>query len=339
MESAPLPPVVCLMGPTAAGKTGLALSLAEQYPMDIISVDSALVYREMDVGTAKPDAQTLRRAPHRLIDIRDPSESYSAAEFRADALREMRAISKAGRIPLLVGGTMLYFRALLEGLAELPAADAALRARLEQRANDEGWAQLHAELAQSDPEAAGRINPNDSQRIQRALEVLELTGRPLSELQREQQDQTLPYRVLKIVVCPPDRALLHQRIEARYDGMWAAGFEQELRALYERGDLNADLPAMRAVGYRQGWAWLDGLDDHETMREKALAATRQLAKRQLTWLRRECGTLWYDPDAGALFAGASGEAPEAGFRGVNHVIDRFLESSPVRYQMKHDAQQ
>ncbi len=233
-------------------------------------------------------------APHRLIDIRDPSEPYSAADFRADALREMAAITKSGRVPLLVGGTMLYFRALLEGLSELPSADPEVRARLEARAAAEGWVALHDELARKDPEAAAAINPNDPQRIQRALEVIELTGRGMSELHKNRRTGPAPYRTLKIIVCPAERAELHRRIERRFDLMLAEGFEQEVRALHARPELHADLPSMRAVGYRQAWAWLDGECSREEMRSRAIAATRQLAKRQLTWLRREQGALWYD---------------------------------------------
>jgi len=291
------------MGPTASGKTGLAVELVRRLPMDIISVDSALVYRGMDIGTAKPDAATLAIAPHRLIDIRDPSEPYSAADFREDALREMAAIAAAGRVPLLVGGTMLYFRALLGGLSELPSAAPEVRARLERRAARKGWDALHAELAQRDPEAAAAINPNDPQRIQRALEVLELTGRPLSELQREQRTGPPPYRMLKIVVCPRERAELHRRIERRFDQMLAQGFEDEVRALHARQDLHARLPAMRAVGYRQAWAWLDGDCTRAEMHRRAVVATRQLAKRQLTWLRRETGALWYDLDEDKALGG------------------------------------
>lgn len=289
-----LPPAVFLMGPTAAGKTGLAVALCERYPLEIISVDSALVYRGLDIGTAKPDAQTLQKAPHRLIDIRDASESYSAAEFRADALREMASITAAGKVPLLAGGTMLYFRALEHGLSELPAADPAIREKLESKAAEIGWAAMHEILQQKDPASAGRIHPNDPQRIQRALEVIEISGRPLSELQDKDAGQSLDYRLHKIVISPEPRSVLHRRIEQRFDQMIAGGFIEELQALHARPDLHADLPAMRAVGYRQGWGWLEGLYDFEKMREKAIAATRQLAKRQLTWLRRETGSLWYD---------------------------------------------
>lgn len=294
--TSPLPPAILIMGPTASGKTGLAVELVRRFALDIISVDSALVYRGMDIGTAKPDAATLAAAPHRLVDIRNPSEPYSAADFREDALREMNDITASGRAPLLVGGTMLYFRALLDGLSELPSADPDTRKALEERAAASGWAALHAELAKLDPAAAGRINPNDPQRIQRALEVIELTGRPFSEVQEQSHLQPLPYRTLKIVVCPASRQELHCRIEQRFDQMLAEGFLEEITSLHGQHGLNAGLPAMRAVGYRQGWAWLEGEYSKEKMREKAIIATRQLAKRQLTWLRRESACLWYDLD-------------------------------------------
>jgi tRNA dimethylallyltransferase len=249
----------------------------------------------MDIGTAKPDAATLAVAPHALIDIRDPSESYSAAEFREDALREMAQITAQGRVPLLAGGTMLYFKALRQGLAELPAADPDLRVRLEAEAAEIGWPAMHRRLAELDPAAAARIHPNDPQRTQRALEVIELTGRPLSELQAEQQAERFGYDVLRLVACPQPRSVLHQRIEQRFDAMMAEGFLEEARRLFERGDLHRDLPSMRCVGYRQAWGYLAGDYGLEEMRRRAIAATRQLAKRQLTWLRQERGALWYDP--------------------------------------------
>ena len=283
-----LPPAVCLMGPTAAGKTDLAVTLVEQLPMDIISVDSVMVYRGMDIGSAKPDSETLTRAPHRLIDIRDPVEAYSAAQFREDALREMTKISSEGRIPLLVGGTMLYFRALLSGLSSLPSADAEIRTRLEAEAEVEGWASLHRRLADVDADAAARIHPNDPQRIQRALEVYELTGVPLSELQHQQQvDQPLPYRIIKLAVAPAERSVLHQRIAQRFEQMLGEGLVEEVESLRQRGDLHLDLPALRAVGYRQVWEFLEGDIDYTEMVERGVIATRQLAKRQFTWLRSE----------------------------------------------------
>ncbi len=281
------------MGPTASGKTELAVRLVETFPCDIVSVDSALVYREMNIGTAKPDAALLRRAPHRLIDFLDPSESYSAAQFRADALREMAAITQAGRIPLLVGGTLLYFRALFRGLSALPSADAAVRAELEADAAARGWPALHAELAAVDPATAGRLHPHDAQRIQRALEVYRLTGRPLSALQTG-GGAVLPYRWLKLALAPAERAELHRRIGARFEAMLAAGLLDEVRQLYERGDLTPAHPAMRAVGYRQLWQHLAGELDLATASQRAVAATRQYAKRQLTWLRGETGVWWLD---------------------------------------------
>jgi len=283
------------MGPTASGKTDLAIELRQRFSVDIISVDSALVYRGMDIGTAKPDAATLKRAPHALIDIREPSESYSAAEFRNDALAEMRRSTARGRVPLLTGGTMLYFRALSQGLATLPSADPEVRAALEAEAGERGWQALHERLAALDPAAAKRIHPNDPQRIQRALEVIELTGRRISELQREQQDQQLGYRILRLVACPQPRARLHARIEQRFIQMLEQGFLQEVEALRARGDLHRDLPSMRCVGYRQAWCYLEGEIDRAEMVRRAVVATRQLAKRQITWLRQETNALWYDP--------------------------------------------
>lgn len=312
------------MGPTAAGKTGLAVELVERLPLDIISVDSALVYRGMNIGTAKPDAETLARAPHRLIDIREPTEPYSAADFRDDALREIAAIRAAGRTPLLVGGTVLYFRALLEGLAPLPAADEAVRGALAKRGAKEGWPALHRELEALDPVAAKRIEPTDPQRIQRALEVHRLTGRPLSELQAEGDPRAPDLEALKIIVSPRDRALLHQRIAERFDAMLAEGFEAEARALMASPGFDPALPAFRAVGYRQAWPWLRGEIDFETFSDRALAATRQLAKRQLTGLRGDDTALWYDPTANAAAGWHAGNAE----RGVADVVSQFLESVP-----------
>jgi len=282
------------MGPTASGKTGLAVELCETYPLQIISVDSALVYRGMDIGTAKPDAETLSRAPHRLIDIREPSQSYSAADFAADALREMQRISASGQIPLLVGGTMLYFRALEHGLSSLPAADQQVRAQLEQQAGRIGWPAMHEILQQQDPQAADRIQPNDPQRIQRALEVIQISGKPMSELQAASTGKKLDYRLHKIVVSPEPRSILHQRIATRFEWMLQQGFIDEMKQLHARSDLHKGLPALRAVGYRQAWDWLDGNISFEQMSEQAIAATRQLAKRQLTWLRRETTAMWYN---------------------------------------------
>jgi tRNA dimethylallyltransferase len=284
-----LPPAIFLMGPTASGKTAVAVDLVRRLPLEIISVDSALVYRGMDIGTAKPDAELLRAAPHRLIDIRDPAEPYSAAEFRRDALAAMADIRAQGRIPLLVGGTFLYFRALQQGLSRMPAADPAIRARLEAEAQEDGLQRLHARLAQVDPEAAARIHATDPQRIQRALEVYEATGQPLSAWHAQGRAGAFPWRVLKLALLPADRAVLHARIEARFRAMLAAGFVEEVRGLYARSDLHRELPALRAVGYRQAWAWLAGETGYEEMQQRAIVATRQYARRQLTWLRGETG--------------------------------------------------
>ncbi len=288
-----LPPAILLMGPTASGKTDLAVALVERLPCEIVSVDSALVYRGMDIGTAKPDAALLARAPHRLIDILDPAEAYSAARFRADALREMAEITAAGRIPLLVGGTGLYFRALRRGLSELPAADPVVRARLEQAAAEQGWEALHRRLREVDPVAAARIHPNDPQRLQRALEVYELTGRPLSVQQCGGVD-ALPYRVLALALAPAERSLLHERISRRFHGMLEQGLVAEVEGLYRRGDLGPDKPAIRCVGYRQVWHYLAGEVDYAAMVEQGISATRQLAKRQFTWLRSEQDSDWFD---------------------------------------------
>ena len=294
------PPVVFLMGPTAAGKTGLAVELVQRLACEIVSVDSALVYRGMDIGTAKPDAETLRVAPHRLIDILDPAENYSAARFRSDALREMEDIRDRGHVPLLVGGTMLYFRALQRGLAKLPEADAATRQELEARAAAIGWPGMHAWLAKVDPVAAARIHPNDPQRIQRALEVYVLSGRSLSDHIAAAGRQELPYRVLKLAVAPPDRARLHRRIEQRFRQMLEQGLIEEVEALYRRDDLGPELPSIRAVGYRQVWSYLAGEYDYPALLEKGAAATRQLAKRQMTWLRSEQDVCWFDGDSRTL---------------------------------------
>jgi len=289
-----LPPAIFLMGPTASGKTDLALRLAEALPCDIISVDSGMVYRGMDIGTAKPPPEVLARAPHRLIDIRDPAEPYSAAQFSLDALREMEETARRGRIPLLAGGTLLYFRALEHGLSELPGADPALRARLAAEAEQHGWAALHARLAQLDPVSAARIHPNDAQRIQRALEVCELRGVPMSELYRAAPRAPLPYRIQKIALAPAERAVLHERIGARFHDMLRRGLIEEVKTLKQRGDLGLDTPALRAVGYRQVWRHLHGEFNCEEMVKRAIIATRQLAKRQLTWLRSEPGVTWFD---------------------------------------------
>jgi tRNA dimethylallyltransferase len=282
------------MGPTASGKTGLAVEMCQRFPMEIISVDSALVYRGMDIGTAKPDHETLELAPHRLIDIRDPAESYSAAEFREDALREMKDITANGKVPLLVGGTMLYFRALEHGLSTLPSADLQVRRQLEQQAAEIGWPAMHEILREKDPQAASRIHPNDPQRVQRALEVIAITGKSMTELQQKTSGDKLDYRLLKIIISPEPRSVLHKRIEQRFDLMIEAGFVDEMKSLFARSDLKAVMPSMRAVGYRQAWEWLQGKTTFEEMREKSIVATRQLAKRQLTWLRQESVPVWYD---------------------------------------------
>jgi tRNA dimethylallyltransferase len=277
------------MGPTAAGKTDLAVALAQRLPCELISVDSALIYRGMDIGTAKPDAQLLAEFPHHLVDIRDPLESYSVAEFCADALQAMAQISAAGRIPLLVGGTMLYFKALLEGLAEMPAADAVLRAELEAWAAAEGYAALHEELRRVDPQSAQRIHPNDPQRLVRALEVYRLSGLTMSEHRLRQQARgsqgLLPYTVAQLAIAPAQRQILHERIALRFELMLEQGLISEVEALRARGDLHLGLPSMRAVGYRQVWEYLDGNIERHSMVERGVAATRQLAKRQFTWLR------------------------------------------------------
>ena len=284
-----LPPAIFLMGPTAAGKTDLAAALAQRLPCELISVDSALIYRGMDIGTAKPDAQLLAEFPHHLVDIRDPLESYSAAEFCADALQAMAQISAAGRIPLLVGGTMLYFKVLLEGLAEMPAADAVLRAELEAWAAAEGYAALHEELRRVDPPSAQRIHPNDPQRLVRALEVYRLSGLTMSEHRLRQQARgsqgLLPYTVAQLAIAPAQRQILHERIALRFELMLEQGLISEVEALRARGDLHLGLPSMRAVGYRQVWEYLDGNIERHSMVERGVAATRQLAKRQFTWLR------------------------------------------------------
>lgn len=280
-------PVACLLGPTASGKTAAALAFAAQRPVEIISVDSALVYRGMDIGTAKPDADERARVPHHLIDIVDPVDAYSAADFRADTLRLVDEIAARGRVPLLVGGTMLYYRALTQGLNDLPAAAPEIRAALDADAARDGWPALHARLADVDPVTAARLAPNDSQRIQRALEVFMLTGQPMSALLAtpSRDDEAIRWRFVPVALEPSDRSVLHARIERRFDAMLANGFIDEVKRLRARGDLHPGLPSMRCVGYRQAWEYLDGAVDYDTMRDKGVFATRQLCKRQLTWLR------------------------------------------------------
>ncbi|EGN74558.1 tRNA isopentenyltransferase MiaA [Idiomarina sp. A28L] len=285
--------IVCLSGPTAAGKTALAMALAKLLPVELVSVDSALIYRDMDIGTAKPTPEELAICPHHLIDIRDPAEIYSAADFRSDALALIEDIRARGKIPLLVGGTMLYFRALLAGLSELPAADASIREALQQRAEKEGWTVLHHELCVIDPVAGARIHPNDPQRLLRALEVYQVTGQTITELTRTQRPG-LSLPTWQIAVAPVDRKILHQRIEKRFQLMLDAGFTNEVIKLQARGDLHLDLPSMRSVGYRQMWLHLLGKLSAEEMQERAVIATRQLAKRQITWLRSWPGLTWVD---------------------------------------------
>ncbi|HEN3579225.1 TPA: tRNA (adenosine(37)-N6)-dimethylallyltransferase MiaA [Yersinia enterocolitica] len=295
IENPDQPPAIFIMGPTASGKTALSIALRQRLPVELVSVDSALIYRGMDIGTAKPSAEELALAPHRLIDIRDPAESYSAADFRKDALKEMADITAAGRIPLLVGGTMLYFKALLDGLSPLPSADPQVRQRIEQQAAELGWEALHQQLAEIDPVAAARIHPNDPQRLSRALEVFFISGKTLTELTKI-SGETLPYRVHQFAIAPVSRELLHQRIELRFHQMLDAGFETEARALFDRGDLHTDMPAIRCVGYRQMWSYLSGEIDYDDMVYRGICATRQLAKRQMTWLRGWGSVQWLDSD-------------------------------------------
>lgn len=295
IENLDLPPAIFIMGPTASGKTALSIALRQRLPVELVSVDSALIYRGMDIGTAKPSAEELALAPHRLIDIRDPAQAYSAADFRKDALKEMADITAAGRIPLLVGGTMLYFKALLDGLSPLPSADPQVRQRIEQQAAELGWEALHQQLAEIDPVAAARIHPNDPQRLSRALEVFFISGKTLTELTKI-SGETLPYRVHQFAIAPVSRELLHQRIELRFHQMLDAGFETEARALFDRGDLHTDMPAIRCVGYRQMWSYLSGEIDYDEMVYRGICATRQLAKRQMTWLRGWESVQWLDSD-------------------------------------------
>ncbi|MBZ5486610.1 tRNA (adenosine(37)-N6)-dimethylallyltransferase MiaA [Halomonas aquamarina] len=288
------PWAIFLMGPTAAGKTDTAIALHERLGHELISVDSAMVYRDMDIGSAKPSAAELARAPHRLIDLRDPAQPYSAADFREDALSEMRQISAAGKVPLLVGGTMLYYKCLIEGVAKMPAADPAIREQLVAKREAEGLGALHEALKQVDPVSARRIHPNDPQRMMRALEVYYSSGKPMSELWAEQQPETFPWRVLSIALSPADRSVLHGRIEKRFKTMLSEGLIEEVSALKKRVDLHIDLPAMKSVGYRQVWEYLDGDYDYPTLEERGVIATRQLAKRQLTWLRSWKNLVWID---------------------------------------------
>lgn len=321
-----LPPAIFLMGPTASGKTDLAMALCERLPCDLISVDSAMIYRGMDIGTAKPAPEELARVPHRLIDICDPTERYSAADFRRDALVEMDRIRAVGRIPLLVGGTMMYFKALLHGLSDLPSADARVREQLLREAQANGWGALHEQLQALDPRAARLIHPNNRQRLVRALEVIRLSGRAISELWREQgqaetnaehiedypyftrwqadERSALPYTVVQLAIAPAERSELHARIRTRFFQMLSQGFVDEVMRLRDRGDLTPDMPSMRCVGYRQAWAHLEGQIDRTGLIEQGTAATRQLAKRQLTWLRKWADVHWLETDSGQKVADA-----------------------------------
>ena len=295
-----LPPAVLLMGPTASGKTRLALALAGTFPFEIVSVDSAQVYRGMDVGTAKPSLAERRAVPHHLIDILDPTGSYSAARFREDALRLMRDVTARKRIPLLVGGTMLYFRALREGLSDLPESDAGVRERIDAQAAAHGWPALHAELTGVDPATAARLKPNDAQRIQRALEIYRVTGKPMSQLLAREKQPDLPFRLIPLALVPSDRGVLHERIEKRFNAMLKRGLVEELGSLRERYALRPTLPSMRCVGYRQAWQHLEGEFGMDELRERGIFATRQLAKRQLTWLRRMADVRTFDCLGGDL---------------------------------------
>ena len=291
------PPVIAIMGPTASGKTAYAAELCQRLGTEIVSVDSALVYRRLDIGAAKPDAATLAIAPHRMIDIRDPHEVFSAADFAREAMPHLLELAGQGKVPLLVGGTGLYFRALIEGLSAMPAADADVRAELKARMVSEGLPALHAELQALDPVSAARIHPNDPQRILRALEIHRVSGKSRSDWQRKSERPAFPFRLLSIVLAPADRGELHRRIVLRFDQMLAAGFLDEVRGLMADPRLHPDLPSMRSVGYRQVWQHLSGQSDAKAFREQAIAATRQLAKRQLTWFRGSASSRWFDPQA------------------------------------------
>jgi tRNA dimethylallyltransferase len=305
------------MGPTASGKTAVALELARALPCEIVSVDSALVYKDMDIGTAKPDAHTLRTMPHHLVDIIEPHESYSAVRFRDDALTAMREIAERGHIPLLVGGTMLYFKALLEGMNELPEADPAIRLVIDTMARERGWPAVHAKLAEVDPATAQRLEPTDAQRVQRALEIYHLTGKTMGELLQKPRYVYFPYSAIKLALVPGDRTVLHRRIEHRFDDMLARGFVDEVRRLRDEYALDASMPSMRCVGYRQVWQYLEGQLDREELRSHGIAATRQLAKRQLTWLRSTAGLTLFDCLAHDLAE-----------RVLQHVRDRLPSSDP-----------
>jgi tRNA dimethylallyltransferase len=318
---------ICLMGPTASGKTALALEIARHYPCEIISVDSALIYRGMNIGAAKPSPEELAQVPHHLIDILDPAETYSAADFRRAALRLIDDIHARGRVPLLVGGTMLYFRVLRDGIAELPSANIEVRDAIDREAARLGWPALHAELARVDPVAASKIHPQHSQRIQRALEVFRITGKPISQLHVEgKEDVNKPdsTRWLQLAVAPCERRVLHERIASRFEAMLAAGFIEEVEALRQRGDLDADMASMRAVGYRQVWSYLAGETIYAEMLEKGIVATRQLAKRQLTWLRSWPDLCWFYTDAAQCFV-QGGEANKVSLSANIPLADAVLK--------------
>ncbi|BDX04660.1 tRNA (adenosine(37)-N6)-dimethylallyltransferase MiaA [Planctobacterium marinum] len=292
-EISALPKAIFLMGPTASGKTDLAISLVQSGLCEIISVDSALIYRDMDIGTAKPSVAEQLAAPHRLIDILDPAESYSVAQFRKDALREMQEITDKGKVPLLVGGTMMYYKALIDGISQLPESDEGVRKQISEEVELNGWQALHDELRSIDPVSAERIHPNDPQRLMRAIEVYRLSGKSMTELTAS-KSSSIPYNILQLAIAPDDRSVLHQRIEKRFDIMLDMGFQQEVQKLVQRGDLHLDMPSMRCVGYRQMWLYLVGKYDFDEMRYRGIVATRQLAKRQLTWLRGWPGLHWLD---------------------------------------------
>jgi len=294
MNNISLPAAICLMGPTASGKTALSVQLAQKIDAEIISVDSALVFKGMDIGTAKPTVEERQGIPHHLIDILDPAESYSTGQFRKSALELMEDISSRGKIPILTGGTMLYFNSLFNGLAELPGANAEIRKKLDIEFAEQGKQAMHDRLHAIDPESAKRIHPNDPQRVQRALEVYLISGKPITEFFKEAQQNIIPFKTIKLIVAPENRRLLHEKIAKRFNLMVEKGLLDEVKALYNRGDLNVDLPAIRAVGYRQTWSYLEGEYDLDTMIEKGIIATRQLAKRQFTWLRRETEALQFD---------------------------------------------